>query len=138
MQNELFLALLANDVLMLIWKIKSLDMFNAPLLLLKEKEMEDEVKKMNKDIPYKSATPPKFNRIAKAGNKKIKMNFSVDEHGYYGNFGGAFVPEMLYPNVKELQDKYLQIINETDFQNEFQYLLSDLRAGQRLCSLPKG
>ena len=53
------------------------------------------------------------------------MNFSVDEHGYYGNFGGAFVPEMLYPNVKELQDKYLELIYETDFQNEFQQLLTD-------------
>ena len=53
------------------------------------------------------------------------MNFSVDEHGYYGNFGGAFVPEMLYPNVKELQDKYLKLIYETGFQNEFQQLLTD-------------
>ena len=53
------------------------------------------------------------------------MNFNVDEHGYYGNFGGAFVPEMLYPNVKELQDKYLELIYETDFQNEFQQLLTD-------------
>ena len=32
------------------------------------------------------------------------MNFSVNEYGYYGNFGGAFIPEMLYPNVKQLQD----------------------------------
>jgi tryptophan synthase beta chain len=53
------------------------------------------------------------------------MNYTVDEHGYYGNFGGAFVPEMLYPNVKELQDNYLKIIYEEDFQNEFLYLLKD-------------
>lgn len=53
------------------------------------------------------------------------MNFSVDEHGYYGNFGGAFVPEMLYPNVKELQDNYMRIIYSADFQNEFLYLLND-------------
>ncbi|MBL7703241.1 MAG: tryptophan synthase subunit beta [Ferruginibacter sp.] len=53
------------------------------------------------------------------------MKFSVDEHGYYGNFGGAFIPEMLYPNVKELQDNYLKIIYEEDFQNEFLYLLND-------------
>ena len=53
------------------------------------------------------------------------MNFSVDENGYYGNFGGAFVPEMLYPNVKELQDNYLQIIYEDGFQQEFSELLSD-------------
>lgn len=51
--------------------------------------------------------------------------WGVDEHGYYGNFGGAFVPEMLYPNVKELQENYLKIIYEEDFQNEFLYLLND-------------
>ncbi|MFM6924931.1 MAG: tryptophan synthase subunit beta [Ferruginibacter sp.] len=50
---------------------------------------------------------------------------SIDEHGYYGNFGGAFIPEMLYPNVKELQDNYLKIIYEEDFQNEYLYLLKD-------------
>ena len=48
-----------------------------------------------------------------------------DEHGYYGNFGGAFVPEMLYPNVKELQDNYLQLMYEEGFQEEFQELLRD-------------
>ncbi|MBK8520543.1 MAG: tryptophan synthase subunit beta [Ferruginibacter sp.] len=53
------------------------------------------------------------------------MNYTVDEHGYYGNFGGAFIPEMLYPNVKELKDNYLKIIYEEDFQNEFLYLLND-------------
>ena len=51
--------------------------------------------------------------------------WGVNEHGYYGNFGGAFIPEMLYPNVKELQDNYLKIIYEEDFQNEFLYLLND-------------
>ncbi len=53
------------------------------------------------------------------------MNYTVNEQGYYGNFGGAFVPEMLYPNVKELQDNYLKIIQDEDFQNEFLYLLHD-------------
>ena len=53
------------------------------------------------------------------------MNFSVNEQGYYGNFGGAFIPEMLYPNVKELQDNYLKIIYEDGFQKEFQQLLCD-------------
>ncbi|MES2431268.1 MAG: tryptophan synthase subunit beta [Bacteroidota bacterium] len=53
------------------------------------------------------------------------MNFSVNEHGYYGDFGGAFIPEMLYPNVKELQDNYLKIMNEESFQKEFQQLLAD-------------
>ena len=52
-------------------------------------------------------------------------NFTVNEHGYYGEFGGAFIPEMLYPNVKELQEQYLQIIYEPGFQQEFQQLLKD-------------
>ena len=34
--------------------------------------------------------------------------YQVNEKGYYGNFGGAFIPEMLYPNVEELREKYLQ------------------------------
>jgi tryptophan synthase beta chain len=54
-----------------------------------------------------------------------EKKYSVNENGYYGSFGGAFVPEMLYPNVKELQDKYLQIIYEEGFQNDFAALLKD-------------
>jgi tryptophan synthase beta chain len=52
-------------------------------------------------------------------------NFTVNEHGYYGDFGGAFIPEMLYPNVKQLQEQYLQIMYEPAFQQEFQQLLTD-------------
>src|SRR5436190_16846493 len=48
-----------------------------------------------------------------------------DEHGYYGNYGGAFIPEMLYSNIKELQDNYLEIIYEEGFQKEFAELLRD-------------
>lgn len=53
------------------------------------------------------------------------MRYSVNEQGYYGQFGGAFVPEMLYPNVKELQENYLQIIYEPEFQQAFHELLKD-------------
>ncbi len=53
------------------------------------------------------------------------MNYTVNEHGYYGNFGGAFIPEMLYPNVKELQENYLKIIYEESFQKEYLQLLKD-------------
>jgi tryptophan synthase beta chain len=53
------------------------------------------------------------------------MNYTVNEHGYYGNFGGAFIPEMLYPNVQELQENYLKIIYEEGFQKEFWQLLTD-------------
>ncbi|HZY79786.1 MAG TPA: tryptophan synthase subunit beta [Cyclobacteriaceae bacterium] len=49
--------------------------------------------------------------------------FEVDQHGYYGKFGGAYIPEMLYPNVEELRTKYLDIINSDDFKKEFVYLL---------------
>ncbi len=52
-------------------------------------------------------------------------NFAVDEHGYYGDFGGAFIPEMLYPNVKELQEQYLKIMYDPAFQEAFQQLLTD-------------
>ena len=56
---------------------------------------------------------------------KYTMNYTVNEHGYYGNFGGAFIPEMLYPNVKELQENYLKIIYEESFQKEYLQLLKD-------------
>ncbi|MDP5168866.1 MAG: tryptophan synthase subunit beta [Bacteroidia bacterium] len=51
--------------------------------------------------------------------------FQVNQHGYYGQFGGAFIPEMLYPNVEELRERYLDIISEPSFQAEFWQLLRD-------------
>lgn len=48
-----------------------------------------------------------------------------DIFGYYGHFGGAYIPEMLYPNVEELKEQYLKIIYSEDFQQEFRYLLKD-------------
>ncbi|MBE4949493.1 tryptophan synthase subunit beta [Chryseobacterium culicis] len=54
------------------------------------------------------------------------MNYkNPDENGYYGEFGGAFIPEMLYPNVEELQKNYLDIIESEDFQSEYQDLLKN-------------
>ncbi|MDN5199823.1 tryptophan synthase subunit beta [Fulvivirgaceae bacterium BMA10] len=53
------------------------------------------------------------------------MTYNVDEKGYYGSFGGAYIPEMLYPNVEELRQQYLKIIEEDSFQEEFNELLSD-------------
>ncbi len=49
----------------------------------------------------------------------------VDERGYYGEFGGAYIPELLYANVEELRQRYLEIIYAPDFQREFQQLLRD-------------
>lgn len=53
------------------------------------------------------------------------MSYHVDKKGYYGQFGGAFIPEMLYPNIEELQQKYLNIMAEPDFKSEFEQLLKD-------------
>ena len=48
-----------------------------------------------------------------------------DQHGYYGKFGGAYIPEMLHRNVEELRTKYSDIINDASFQAEFRLLLRD-------------
>lgn len=53
------------------------------------------------------------------------MNYQVNTRGYYGDFGGAFIPEILYPNIQELRTKYLEIIQSADFQEEFTLLLKD-------------
>ncbi|MEM0518195.1 tryptophan synthase subunit beta [Aequorivita flava] len=53
------------------------------------------------------------------------MNYNVNEKGYYGEFGGAYIPEMLYPNVEELRQKYLKVMGEESFQKEFHQLLKD-------------
>ncbi|MFD1165459.1 tryptophan synthase subunit beta [Sphingobacterium daejeonense] len=49
--------------------------------------------------------------------------YQVNNKGYYGPFGGAYIPEMLYPNVEELQQQYLKIIEDPSFQEEFEDLL---------------
>ncbi|CAG0909069.1 unnamed protein product [Cyprideis torosa] len=53
------------------------------------------------------------------------MSYMADENGYYGEFGGAFVPEMLYPNIEELRQNYLSISQTEAFQKEFKQLLRD-------------
>jgi tryptophan synthase beta chain len=47
------------------------------------------------------------------------------DQGYYGEFGGAFIPEMLFSNVEELRSRYLEIINDKSFRREFELLLKD-------------
>ena len=51
------------------------------------------------------------------------MKYNVDENGYYGDFGGAFIPEMLHPNINELKKNYLKIISESQFRKDFNLLL---------------
>ena len=55
----------------------------------------------------------------------MKTSYNVDEKGFYGEFGGAFIPEMLYPNVEELRQQYLSITAEPSFQEEFHALLKE-------------
>ena len=51
------------------------------------------------------------------------MKYDVNKIGYYGNFGGSYIPEMLYSNIEELNKNYLSIINTKSFNKNFNYLL---------------
>lgn len=53
------------------------------------------------------------------------MQYEVNQDGYYGDFGGAFIPEMLYANVEELRQNYLGILKDKDFRDEYARLLRD-------------
>lgn len=53
------------------------------------------------------------------------MDYQSDENGYYGTFGGAFIPEMMYQNISQLQSCYLEIIESDSFREEFKLLLTD-------------
>ena len=53
------------------------------------------------------------------------MSYQVSEKGFYGEFGGAYIPEMLYPNVEELRSTYREISADPAFEAEFQQLLAD-------------
>lgn len=55
----------------------------------------------------------------------IKTMYQPNEKGFYGSYGGAFIPEMLIPNIEELKRCYLRIINSDSFQKEYQHLLRD-------------
>lgn len=52
-------------------------------------------------------------------------SYHINDKGFYGEFGGAFIPEMLYPNVKELEENYRKIIGSASFKKEFDQLLRD-------------
>ncbi|WP_374165135.1 tryptophan synthase subunit beta [Arcticibacter sp. MXS-1] len=53
------------------------------------------------------------------------MKYQVNEKGYYGNFGGAYIPEMLYPNIEELKKVYSEMLIDPSFQEEYHKLLKD-------------
>ena len=66
-------------------------------------------------------------KIERKFNKKqqMKTSYHVNEKGYYGAFGGAYIPEMLYPNVEQLRQNYLKITAEPEFQAAFDELLKE-------------
>jgi tryptophan synthase beta chain len=51
------------------------------------------------------------------------MNYHVNEKGFYGEFGGAYIPEMMHQNIEELREKYLDIMSSDSFKSEFSQLL---------------
>ena len=55
----------------------------------------------------------------------MEKSFLVDEKGFYGEFGGAYVPEILYATVQKLQEEYLPIIESEAFKKEYMELLRD-------------
>ncbi|MDQ1086438.1 tryptophan synthase subunit beta [Siphonobacter sp. SORGH_AS_1065] len=57
--------------------------------------------------------------------EQVNNPYQVNEKGYYGPYGGAFIPEMLYPNVEELRENYLKIMADPSFQADFEHLLKD-------------
>jgi tryptophan synthase beta chain len=53
------------------------------------------------------------------------MDYDVNKQGYYGEFGGAYIPEMMYPNIKQLEASYLKILDDKEFRDEFKSLLKN-------------
>jgi len=53
------------------------------------------------------------------------MDYQVNRKGYYGEFGGAYIPEMMVPNIQELESRYMEIIHSYDFRQEFIGLLKN-------------
>lgn len=53
------------------------------------------------------------------------MTYLVDEQGYYGEFGGTYIPEILHRCVKELQDTYLDVLQSESFRRQYDQLLRD-------------
>ena len=66
-------------------------------------------------------TTTEENKLSPIGQEGVGPN----EYGYYGKFGGAYIPEMLHPNVEQLKSRYLEIMAESSFQKEYNDLLRD-------------
>jgi phosphoribosylanthranilate isomerase len=88
--------------------------------------IEDLKKFITSSLPlYAIDVNSKFETKPGLKNIDTLKNFNVNDKGYYGEFGGAYIPEMLYPNVEELRQNYLTIMQEEGFQKEFKDLLKE-------------
>ncbi|WP_209319637.1 bifunctional phosphoribosylanthranilate isomerase/tryptophan synthase subunit beta [Ancylomarina longa] len=76
------------------------------------------------DVPAQK-NKNKLARFLKEIKMTTKNKYAVDERGYYGQFGGAFIPELLRANVDELRENYLKIINSKQFQTDYHRLLNN-------------
>lgn len=90
-------------------------------------EPEPGIKDWSKVAQFRQAIRSRHLQVASSVNQPPKGGGykAVDSQGYYGEFGGAFVPEMLHANVIELQDCYLDILADKNFQKEFRDLLKN-------------
>ena len=68
----------------------------------------------------------------------MKENYFVDERGFYGDFGGAYVPEILYKCVEDLRKAYLPIIESDDFKQEYHQLLRTMWVVRHHFTTPAG
>ena len=53
------------------------------------------------------------------------QKYAVNEKGYYGEFGGAYIPEILHKCVTDLKESYLRIMESERFRQDFEQLLRD-------------
>ena len=68
---------------------------------------------------------PQANQLITLKYKNIMKTYQVNQEGYYGEFGGAFIPEILHRCVEELRNSYLRIMESDGFKQEFDTLLRD-------------
>jgi tryptophan synthase beta chain len=64
------------------------------------------------------------------------MSYHVNEKGYYGDFGGAYIPEMLYPNVKSYVKNTLRLQQQTSFKPSLTSYCATMLGDQLHCILP--
>jgi len=123
------------------WEVLNQYKLNTPFFLsggIDETDAKNILNLNNKnlfaiDINSRFETSPAYKNISKIHKfiseikmpNQSKINKNPNNKGFYGEFGGAYVPEMLFQNVTELQENYLKIIEDESFKKEYLQLLKD-------------